>query len=103
MSGDHFIFIIGKRTNRDGCQQSLGENAPHKLFHLRIVFHLEGMSFKGSQLIHRQLHGLYKTLFIIQSQCRIQGTREIHASCTAVAMQFSEYVPVLYQKLIIML
>ena len=45
-------------------QQPLGENAPHQLVHFRIVFYLEGMSFKGAQVFGRQLHSLYNVSFI---------------------------------------
>mgnify|MGYP003290378642 CR=1 FL=1 len=68
MAGDYFVFVIFQRTDCDGCQQSLGENAPHQLFHLCIVFHLEGMSLKGPQLIHRQLRSLNSILCFIQWQ-----------------------------------
>ena len=59
MAGDNFVFIISNGTGRDGCEQSLREDAEHQLIHLCVIFHLEGMSFKRSQLFHRQLHGLY--------------------------------------------
>ena len=36
------------------------------LIHFVIVFHLEGVIFKGAQLLNRQLHGLY--IFFTQGQ-----------------------------------
>jgi hypothetical protein len=64
MAGDHFVFIFSNGTGRDGREQSLREDAEHQLVHLSIIRYLEGMSLEGSQLINRQLHGLYSTLII---------------------------------------
>ena len=58
MTGDHFVFIIFNGTDRDGREQSLSENAVYQLLHFRIIFYPEGMPFKGSQLINRQLCSL---------------------------------------------
>ena len=68
MAGDYFVFVIFNRSDRDGCQQSLREDAPHKLLHFRIIFYLEGVTFKGSQLIHRQLRSQNGILGFIQWQ-----------------------------------
>ena len=79
MAGDYFVFVIFNRSDRDGCQQTLREDAPHKLLHLRIIFHQEGMSLKGPQLFDRQLHGL-RNIQIIQCYERFNRCRQYRTS-----------------------
>ena len=68
VTGDHFVFIVFNGTDRNGGEQSLSKNAEHQLIHLCVIFYLEGMAFKGSQLFHRQLYGLYN-IVQIKSSC----------------------------------